>query len=362
MKQIPKALLAFIILTLSFSIFGQTKKPVKKSNPKSSSSKKVVDLRLTPPANREFNHSFELTSDYDRFEDSTKVTLRIPINSMEVMYFFFGFKGEQIKQPPKQIIFQYFGDTKKFFLEVKDFVVLTDRDRFRIKMIQLPELDNGKIPFAAVFDYPTFLRIANGESIDMKIGDTELNFDEASLEAIKDFASRTNPNVNRISEIVKQKALEKEVKDEAARLLKLTPRVKVQIKQHLKSIDLFQQGIKKATSTNPPDEEGMFLMLNFSLSIMKEIDVIPNGLFKKIVLDSLEDATASLIISGVRAKTFSQDNSAYKSVLEKAMNKYKLADYPDEQQPIILLSNSEEALYYAITIASAAKIIDLEGN
>jgi hypothetical protein len=231
------------LLSVSFT-YAQKKKTTQKKQTVTTT-RKVTDARLTPPANRKFNHSFELSSDYDRFENSTKVQLRIPINSMESMYLYFGFNGERIKQSPKQIVFQYFGDSRKFFLPVKDFVVLTDRDRFRIKIIQLPELDNGKIPFAAVIDYPTFLRIANGETVEMKIGETELTFDEQSLEALKDFASRTNPNANRDSEITETRALEKEVKDEAAKLMRLTPKIKAEIRETLTKIDLLQQGVKK---------------------------------------------------------------------------------------------------------------------
>ena len=40
------------------------------------------------------------------------------------------------------------------------------------------------------------------------------------------------------------------------------------------------------------------------------------------------------------------------------MNKYKLSDYPDSEQTEILLTKSEEALYHAQTLASAAKIIE----
>lgn len=349
-----------LVFLLSVSFTYAQKKNTTPKKQVTTSTRKVTDARLTPPANRKFNHSFELTNNYDRFEDSTKVELRIPINSVETMYFQFLFNGDRIKQSPKQILFQYFGNSNKFPLPVEDFVVLTDRDRFRIKIIQLPELDNGKIPFAAVIDYPTFLRIANGESVEMKIGETELTFDEQSLEALKDFASRTNPNVNRNSEIAETKALEKQVKDEAAKLLKLTPRVKAKIKQTLAGVGLLHQGIRKATSSNPPDEEGLFLMLQFSAAIIKELNDIPEGLFKQLVVSSVEDATSSLIISGVRANIFSQNNPSYKTVLEKATSKYKLADYPDEEQPLILLRNSEESLYHAETIASAAKIIELE--
>ena len=349
-----------LVFLLSVSFTYAQKKKITPKKQVVTSTRKVTDARLMPPANRKFNHSFELTVDYDRFKDFTSVQLRIPINSIETMYFLLQFNGEKIKQPPKEILFQYFGDVDKFVLPVRDFIVLTDRDRLRIKFIDYQPEVNGKKVFVAKIDYPTFLRIANGESVDMQIGETELNFDEQSLEALKDFASRTNPNTNRDSEIAETKAIEKEVKDEAAKLFKLTPRVKAQIKQTLASIELLHQGIKKATSTNSPDEEGMFLMLQFSAAIIKDLNVIPEGLFKQLVTSSVEDATSSLIISGVRANIFSQDNPAYKTILQKAISKYKIADYPDEEQPKILLSNSEKSLYHAETIASAAKIIELE--
>ena len=276
------------------------------------------------------------------------------------MYFEFLFRGEKIKQAPKQIMFQYFGNSEKFSSPIKDFVVLTDKDRLRIKTIQLPELDNGKIPFVSAIDYPTFLRIANGESVEMKIGETELTFDDRSLEALKDIASRTNPSANRDSEIAEAKAVDKQLKAEAAKLFNLTPRVKAQIKKLLSGVTLLQQGVRKATSNTTPDQEGFFIMLQFSEATIKELNIIPEGLFKKLVTSSVEDASSSLIISGVRANIFSQNNPSYKTVLEKAMSKYKLADYSDEEQPAILLTHSEEALSHAETIASAAKIIELE--
>ena len=253
--------------------------------------RKVGDPRLIPPAIRKFNHSFELTSTYDKFKDITQVQLRIPINSVESMYYWFSFTGEKILTPPKAIIFQYFGNSKKFDLPVNETIVLTDRDRFHIKLIQLPELDNGKIPFAGSIDYSTFLLIANGVTIAMQIGQTELDFDEQSLEALKDFASRTDPKANRNAEIASNKAIEQEIKSEAQKLIKLTPREKAKIKEVIEGLQLFQQGIRKASESDPPDKDGMGLMLGFSVVLKRGLDAFPSGLLKQTVSSAIEDAT-----------------------------------------------------------------------
>lgn len=347
-----------VLLFLTSTDYAQRKATPRKKQ-STPVTQKATDSRLTPPTNRKFNHSFELTSDYDKFENTTKVQLRIPINSVETMYLVFSFNGEKIKQAPKQILFQYFGNSSKFFLPVKDFVVLTDRDRLRIKIIQLPELDNGKIPFAAVFDYPTFLRIANGESVEMKIGETELIFDDESLEALKDFASRTNPKNDRSAEITEAKGIGRQVKDEAAKLLRLTPKVKAEIKETLEKISLLQQGVKKAITGERTDEEFMSLTLDFGGELLQDGKNLPDGLLKRLILDSILDTISSHVIYGTRAGIFSQSDPNYKPLLEAAVKKYNLTDYAEKEQPSILLSNAEQSLYHAQTLAAAAKIIEI---
>lgn len=331
--------------------FGQKKLPTKPAP------KKVVDSRLTPPPVRRFNHSLEVTSEYDRFENQTKVTLRLQLNSMESMYMLFGFPGQSIKVAPKAILFQYFMDSEKIFLTPKEAIFLTDRDRFRIKLISLPELDNGKVPFAASIDYQTFLRIANGESVAFKIGETENYFDDEGLEALKDFASRTGPNAARSEEVAQKTALEKEVLAEVNKLRRLTPRVKDQIKTVIERIELLQAGLAKAGLTNPPDSEGISLIGSLVPGVVEESKAVPEGKLKDLITWSMEDLFAGIMLAGGRAGVFDSSKSAFKNLLKTPSERNKLADYPDKDHVSLLLGASRETLSHAKLIAASAGII-----
>jgi hypothetical protein len=104
----------------------------------------------------------------------------------------------------------------------------------------------------------------------------------------------------------------------------------------------------------------MMLTLEFAGEVLQDAQRLPNGLLKRLILDSLSDTNASLIIFGTRSGIFNQNNPNYKPILEASIKKYNLNDYPEKEQPSILLSKAEESFYHAETIASAAKIIELE--
>lgn len=349
--------LVLIGLAVAFPALSQKKTKGKPAQV----TKKASDSRLTPPANRKFNHSLELTANYDRFENNTHVQLRIPANSVEVMYMDFGFTGEVLKHAPQAILFQYFADSRKLtFLTPKEAIFLTDRDRFRIKLIPLPELENGKVPFVASIDYATFLKIANGKTVAFKVGETENYFDEEGLEALKDFASRTNPKANRSSEIAETNAIKKDVMAEVAKLNRLTPRAKAQIKETLDYIELVQIGLKKATSSEPADGDGIRLMGNSASGLLKGIDAVPSGTFKQLLQACADDLFSAIIIAGGKVGVFDSRTAEFKRITKEAFARNKLDEFPDKDHVSILLSKSEEALFHAKTIASAAKIIEPE--
>lgn len=321
-------------------------------------SKKVVDSRLNPPAIREFNHSLEVSSDYDRFENQTKVTLRIQLNSVESMYMFFGFGGQAIKQVPKTIIFQYFMDAEKIVLTPKEAIFLTDRDRFRVKLVALPELGNGKVPFAAAIDYPTFLRIVNGQSVAFKIGDTENYFDDEGLEALKDFASRTNPNADRSKELASTNAVAKSALDDVSKLRKLTPKVKAQIKEILERLELAQVALRKATNMNSMDKEGIKIVGGIVPDLVERLKVIPEGPFKQLIRWTSEDLFSAIMIAGGNAGVFDATTPQFKELTKDAITRHKLNDFPDDEHVSILLTESEKSLSNAMFMASAANIVE----
>lgn len=349
--------LTSLLLTLGIITHGQiqTKATVRKTR-----TSKIINPRLAPPAYRKFNHSFELTSEYDKFKNITEISLRIPINEIETLYFHLWFYGEKIKGPPNEILFNYFGDSRKFPSLVTGIITVTDKDLLHFKLLDFQPNVNGKTVLVAKLTYPTLLRLANALSIDMKIGSTILRFDDASLEALKDFASRTNPNINRDAEIAERRELEKTIDSEALKLKILNPSAKATIKQLLERASQMAVLAKKVLlSENPPTEDALTI-LELAPHYKANETVLPSGIFKNLLASSVEDITCSIIIFEVDNGVLSEDNPNIKGVAENAIKKYRLTAYREEERPMILLSKAEESLYYLYTLASAAGIVHFE--
>lgn len=356
MRVIPKYLFVTVVLALSFvNVSGQKTKPAAKAPVK-----RPTDPRLIPPPLKAYKHSLEVTSTYDRFENKTLVQFRIQLNSVEAMYMNFGFTGETPKEVPKGILFQYFADPDKLLLTPTEVIFLTDRDRFRLKLGSLPPLDNGKVPFFAVIDYPTFLKIANGTSVAFKIGSTENDFDDEGLEALKDFASRTNPKADRSTEVAQSSAVKKDLLAEAQKLRNLTPKAKAEVKDLLDGIEMLDMALRKATSSNPPDGQGIEISKGLASSLLLKSQSLSVGSFKQLITWSLDDAMSALLLSGSKVGVFDPNDPGVKEIISKAIVRNKLNDYPEKDHYAILLSSSEEALFHAKTIAGAARILEIK--
>lgn len=344
-----------IILLLPFSyIEAQRKKPVQKKSTETQTSRKATDSGLTPPPNRKFNHRFNIDVNYDKFENRTKVQLRLPINSIESVHFAYFFVSEKVKQAPSEIIFLFFKDAgREFLLPVKDFVVLTDKDRLRIKMVEAPELESdGKIPYLAKFDYPTFLRIANAKRLDMKIGDFEITFDEESIEALKDLASRTNPKFKETPEEAENQAAEKQLKAEVDKLYRTSSVVKSSIRETLESM---RQALLISESSAEPKAK-QSAVGQASRTFLENKDAIPNGIFKEMLDSAMKELVRADILNGVNAGVI--DKEAFDT--SEIVRQYNLSGVPEDKRPSVILSKARETLLQLYTIASMAKIIELE--
>lgn len=338
------------LLAVSF-VYAQKKKTAQKKQPVTTT-RRVNDSRLTPPANREFNHRFTIDVNYDKFENRTKVQMRLPINSVESVHFTFLFDGEKIKQTPREIIFLYFKDARReFLLPVKDFVVLTDRERLRVKMVEAPGLESdGKIPYLAKFDYQTFLRIANAERLDMKIGDFEITFDEESLEALKDFASRTNPNSKPTAETAEKQLADKQLNAEVDKLLRTNSTVKSAIRDTLETMRAAL--LLSESSAEPQSKQAA--VGEASRTFLENKDIIPNGLFKEMLDSAIKDLVRADILKGVNAGLI--DRKSFD--ISEIVRQYNLSNVPEAKRPAVILSSAKETLINLYTIASMAKIIE----
>lgn len=320
----------------------------------SGTTQKAIDHRLIPPPNRKFDHRFYIDVNYDKFQNRTKVQIRLPINSVESVHFAYLFNGEKLRQAPKEIIFLYFKDAdRKFLFPVKDFIVLTDKDRLRIKMVEAPELESdGKFPYLAKLDYPTFLRIANAEKVDMKIGDFEIAFDDESLEALKDLASRTNPNFKEDAETAETKAVEKQVKAEVDKLIRTSSAVKPVIREIL-------EGMKVALSVSQSTVEPQIKQSavgEASRTFIENKDLVPNGLFKEMLDSCMKDLVRADILNGVNAGIIDKQSFDTSEIVRQ----YNLSTVPEPKRPAIILSSAKETLTQLYNLAAMAKIVDID--
>jgi len=334
---------------LAAFVVGLCVLPVLAQKAKTPIVRKAVESRLKPPATRKFDHSMELTSEFDKFKNSTKVALRIPGNESGAAYFAFFFTGEKLATPPKDILFQYFENEDSFLLPVTDFIVLADGTRLRLRLTQLPAV-GAKAQFFTKLNYLTFLRIANSANVEMKIGQTEITFSSEAIEALKDFASRTSPAFYKQAKLAGDKRLEARFKREAVDLLILSSNNKSRIKEVLAST---QDAVRIARESTDVD-----LIVSSSLQALKfyteNSDAFPNSLLKMLIENATGDLAASAMVRGIKAGKIKTDDPDVKPFLDVAITQNGLRKVPQEEWAAILLSKAENGINDALSIASAA--------
>jgi hypothetical protein len=313
--------------------------------------KKVIDTRLQAPPNRQFNHRFTIDFNYDKFEDRTKVQMRLPVNEMESVHFAYFFKGEKLKVAPTDVIFMFFKDKEREFLfPVTDFVILTDRDRMRVKIVEARELIvDGKNPYTTNLAYATFLKMANAKTLDVKIGDFEISFDNESLEALKDFASRTSPTYRPSKSENESKAIDKNVQMEADRLRRMSVETKTAIREVLvaaKSSMVICHGTSadniKQAATASASQIWIENKSAFTGDISELMDQVMKALVRSDILRSVANGT-------IDARQFNT---------REIVDEYKLAKIPAGQRPKAILDIGDEYLDMVLRIARQAEIIE----
>jgi hypothetical protein len=172
------------------------------------------DPRLVIPSKRTFNHNAKFSSEYDRFKDTTQVRFVSVISEpSEPRYRILGptfrldvgfiYQGQVLKSTPKDIylsiIFYVYEGNRRYrdvFGYENDFIILFDGDRVSGKMPRQQYTDNAGGKYEVVlnlFDYWTFVKIANSKSVEMRVGNQEFKFTESHLESMRDLVSRTVP-------------------------------------------------------------------------------------------------------------------------------------------------------------------------
>lgn len=318
---------------------------------KTSLVRKPVDSRLKAPENRQFNHRFTIDFSYDKFEDRTKVQMRLPVDAMESVHFAYFFKGEKLKVTPTDVIFMFFKDKEREFLfPVTDFVILTDRDRMRVKMVEAEDLEiEGKNPYTAKLDYATFLKMANAKTLDVKIGDFEISFDNESMEALKDFASRTSPTYREAQSAQEKKALDKNVKTEADRLRRMSIETKSSIREVLVAAKT-SMIISLGTSADDIKQA--------SVGEASQIWIRNKSAFSGDIAELMDEVMKALVRSDILRGVKNGSISARKFNTQEIVNQYELTKTPASQRPKAILDLGNTYLDMILRIAREAEIIE----
>jgi hypothetical protein len=312
---------------------------------------KQADSRLVAPPNRQFNHRFTIDFNYDKFEDRTKVQMRLPVNAVESVHFAYFFKGEKLRVAPTDVIFMFFKDKdREFLFPVTDFVILTDRDRMRVKMVEAKDLIvDGKNPYTAKLDYATFLKMANAKRLDVKIGDFEISFDEEAMEALKDFASRTSPTYKPSKAEKDTSEVDKNVRIEADRLRRQSIETKSAIREVLV---LAKASMIVCLGANPDDikqasvGEASQVWIKNQSAFSGDFAELMDGVMKALV--------RSDILRGVKNGTI--DGRQFNT--QEIVNEYGLAKTSAAQRPKAILDIGNQYLDMVLRIAREAEIIE----
>jgi hypothetical protein len=335
--------IAFVLMTTlcGSSLFAQKLKTTVKQ----------TDPRAIAPPNRQFNHRFTIDFSYDKFENRTKAQMRLPVNVVESVHLAYFFKGEKLKAAPTDIIFMFFKDKEREFLfPVTDFVILTDRDRMRVKMVEAKDLEiEGKNPYTAKLGYATFLKMANAKTLDVKIGDFEISFDNESMEALKDFASRTSPTYRENKSAQETKALDKNVQTEADRLRRMSIETKSAIREVLVAA---KASMIICLGTAADD------IKQASVGEASQIWIGNKAAFSGDIAELMDEVMKALVRSDILRGVKNGSISARQFNTQEIVNQYELTKTPVSQRPKAILDLGNTYLDMILRIAREAEIIE----
>ncbi|MEQ1604724.1 MAG: hypothetical protein ABL999_07630 [Pyrinomonadaceae bacterium] len=340
MKLIAIAFVLMITLCGS-SLFAQ----------KSKTTVKQTDQRTIAPPNRQFIHRFTIDFSYDKFENRTKVQMRLPVNAVESVHFAYFFKGDKLKTAPTDVIFMFFKEPgREFLLPVTNFVILTDRHRMRPKMVEARDLViDGKNPYTAKLDYATFLKMANAKTLDLKIGDFEISFDNESMEALKDFASRTSPTFREDKSAKETKTLDKNVQSEADRLRRMSIETKSAIREVLVAV---KTSMIICLGTSADD------IKQASVGEASQIWIGNKSAFAGDIAELMDEVMKALVRSDILRGVKNGSINAGQFNIQEIVNQYELTKTPASQRPKAILDLGNTYLDMILRIAREAEIIE----
>lgn len=146
-----------------------------------------------------FHHNGNITSQFDKFEKYTAISLeKMPIsggNSERLELSAFFIKSETSNTPPNSVILRFLSMSDDWrYLKYHDVSILADNRPLSFS----PSEHDGSVGSGYVLEfidvalpYQTFVQMVNAGKVEMRVGGTELNVTQNHLDALRDLAHHT---------------------------------------------------------------------------------------------------------------------------------------------------------------------------
>jgi len=160
-----------------------------------------------PPAKFKLKHKSRISSSYDKFKDQTIVRVGpyvltgtmdyVMTSSQFFMMGAFTFEGQKLDNPVGNATIAFLSKSKDWkFLKDRSLYALADGERLDLGTAEHDSdvrLGGLSESLAVSVPYDTFVKIANGTNVEMKLGTKEFKLKDEHLEGFRDLASRMVP-------------------------------------------------------------------------------------------------------------------------------------------------------------------------
>jgi hypothetical protein len=203
MGYFAKILLVVLIFgSLQTSAFGQRRGRVQGSK---GTAPRQQAVNLPFPTARQYVHQSPVVGRYDRFNDRTSVSVETGLNAVLRLRASFSYGGDKLHSPPNSVVFIFtqissyrLGISGGDFIRNREVIILSDGQPVRKRGVYNDGgvTENGWHEEDLAIEIPVraFLSIVNSQSVSAKVSGFEIDFTRENFEALRDLASRMNPN------------------------------------------------------------------------------------------------------------------------------------------------------------------------
>jgi hypothetical protein len=201
-RTIRFTLALFLLTALPYLTHSQGKRG---SQNRRDTRSRQQSVSLTFPPLRDYAHSQSVESSYDRFEGETSTKVETELTATLYLNASFRHSGQKLLSPPNSVVFIFkeissysLGIRRGDFIRNRGVILLIEGRPLRATGIYQNggENENGWHEEYLGIELPvrTFLKLVNAQNVGVKVASMEADFSHENMEALRDLASRMNPN------------------------------------------------------------------------------------------------------------------------------------------------------------------------